>query len=127
MSKISFRRFAGALYAIAVLVMSLRAGEPDKMWWWLIALPFVAWIASPVLGGLWLWRWLSGQVAKTVFLVLLATIAISGFALQWYTMFIGASDAQNALILLFVPLYQWVAVGISFMLGRMLAWVSDRK
>jgi hypothetical protein len=123
----SSRRWAGGLYVIGVLVMSLRAGEPEKLWWWLGALIFVVWISSPVLGGLWLWRLLSRQGAKVLYLLLLAIIAIAGFALQWHTMFIGPSDAQNALILVFVPLYQWVAVGLSFGLSKLLAWVSARE
>lgn len=110
----------------AVFVMCIRAGEPEHAWWWLVMIPFTVWIASPVLGGLWLARRFEREAVRLLFLLLIAIVAMAGFALQWYTMFIGPSDALNALILLFVPLYQWVAVGLSFGLSRMLAWVSDR-
>jgi hypothetical protein len=81
--------------------------------------PFAIWIASPVLGGLYLWRHFCGVGARAVYATLLAVVAIAGFGLQWHTMFIGPPDAQNALILLFIPIYQWMAVGLSFVVCKL--------
>ena len=107
--------------------MVLRAGEPDQLWWWLGALPFVVWVASPVLGGLWLGRLQAEGLARTSFFVVLAMIGFAGYALQWHTLFIGPADAQNALVHLFVPICQWGAVGLSVGLCRLLGRVSADK
>lgn len=122
MTRWSFSRIAGALYLIAVGMLCIRAGEPGDPQWWLMAVPMAAWIASPVVGGLFLGRRFRSGPARILFASLLAVIAVLGFALQWYTMFIGPSDAQNALVLVFVPLYQWVGV----VSGLALAWLLAR-
>lgn len=130
MNRLSLRRWAGVLYVLAVMVLALSAGEPGKLWWWLGALPIVAWISSPILGGLWLVRLLANSMAAASYLALLAIIAIAGYALQWHTMFIGPSDAQNALILVFVPFWQWAAVALILGLCMAVARVfarADRK
>ncbi|OBX18792.1 hypothetical protein A9995_09480 [Erythrobacter sp. QSSC1-22B] len=74
------------------------------------------WIASPVVTALWLAKFVNG-IARKLDLAMIAAIAGFGFYLQWRVMFIGPPDAQNALILLFVPLYQWMAVAVTFVLA----------
>lgn len=109
----SVSRIAGAVYAAGVLVMCIRAGEPEHLWWWLVMLPFAVWIASPVLGGLYLRREVERAPLRFLFAILLAVIGAAGFAAQWHTMFIGPSDGQNAFIFLFVPFYQWAGVALA--------------
>jgi hypothetical protein len=102
------------LYCVAVLVMGIRAGEPSQIWWWIKAIPFLGWVASPVVVGLWLSRLMKSLAARLLFLAALIGIGIYGFADQWHVMFVGPSDAQNALIMIFDPLLQWMAVGLIF-------------
>ena len=118
-ARLSGPRVTALLYALAVAVMGLRAGQPGTLSWWLGALPFLAWCALPVVVGLWVHRWFSG-LARAFYLLAIAAIAGGGFALQWYVMFIGPADAQNALILVFAPLVQWVLVACATALAGLL-------
>ena len=111
------RRSCAALYALAALVLVLRAGEPQNPTWWIGGVVFFLVVASPVVVGLWLARWLKSRVYH-VFCVALAVIAIYGIYLQWRTMFADEPDAQSALVLLFVPFYQAVAVGLAFIVAK---------
>ena len=115
-------RTAAAIYLAAVVVMGIRAGEPGRPWWWLAMIPFAIWIASPVFGGLWFLRRIRNGRARALFAMLLALVAVAGLALEWHTMFIGPADAQNPLILVFVPLYQWVGVFVALAL----TWLATR-
>jgi len=88
--------------------------------WWLVGLGFVLWIASPVIFGLWAARWIRGG-AHIGYIVIVALVAVAGFGLQWHALFIGPSDAQNALALVFGPLYQWIAICGAFAIAWLLA------
>ncbi|WP_145916888.1 hypothetical protein [Erythrobacter sp. QSSC1-22B] len=110
------RSVAAAVYALAAVVLIFRAGEPGDSAWWPSGILFGLWIASPVVTALWLAKFVNG-IARKLDLAMIAAIAGFGFYLQWRVMFIGPPDAQNALILLFVPLYQWMAVAVTFVLA----------
>lgn len=116
-------RWSAALYGLAVLVLGLAAGEPSEAAWWLGAVVFLGWVASPIIGGFLIARALRNKHAFWIAFILIVLIAAVGFADQWYVMFVGPSDAQNALIMIFVPLYQWLAVAcalaVSWVLGRL--------
>lgn len=115
------RRVAAAVYVLAVVVVIFRAGQPGDSAWWPSGILFGVWIASPVVTALWLARFVKG-IVHSLYLVVVAAIASFGFYVQWRVMFIDPSDAQSALILVFAPLYQWVAVAIAFGL----AWIVGR-
>ncbi len=115
-------RSISAVYSMAVLVLGLKAGEPDRMDWWPGGLLMMAMMASPIVLGLLLSRKIGEGAALGFWLFAMAIIAAAGLALQWYTMFIGPSDAQNALVLVIVPVLQWLAVGAAFAL----AWILGR-
>lgn len=108
---ISPARTIGLLYSLAILVMMIRAGTPEYLLWWLGALPFIIWCASPVLAGLRFARKLATGVGYAFYVLTVVAIGVVGFVDQWYVLFIGPSDAQNALVMVFTPLLQWVAVG----------------
>src|SRR5690606_37153078 len=74
--------FAGA-YSVAVLVMGVRAGEPSRIWWWLGAIPFLAWVASPIVVGLWLAEALKALSTRLIFFAALVGVGIYGYADQW--------------------------------------------
>lgn len=122
MSASAVRWSAAALYVLAVLLMGVRAGQPDQAWWWLGEIPFTAWIASPILAGLFFHSRFGNETARLAFAILLAAIAVAGFALQWHVLFIGPSDAQNGLVALFAPLYQWFGV----LLSLALCWLGGK-
>lgn len=116
------RSTAAAVYAVAVVVLIFRAGQPGDPAWWPSGLLFGLWIASPVVTALWLAKFVNG-IARKLDLAMIAAIASFGFYLQWRVMIVDPPDAQSALILLFVPLYQWMAVAAAFAL----AWLVGRS
>ncbi|WP_375290726.1 hypothetical protein [Qipengyuania sp.] len=113
----AIRRSCAALYTLAGLALVLRAGEPQDPAWWIGGLVFFLVVASPVVVGLWLARWLKSHVYH-LFCVTVAAIAVYGFYLQWRTMFAAEPDAQSALVLLFVPFYQAAAVSLAFIVAK---------
>lgn len=124
----AIRRGCAALYAIAALALVLRAGEPQDPGWWIGGLIFFLVVASPILVGLWLARWLKSRVYH-LFCVAVAAIAAYGFYLQWRTMFVAEPDAQSPLVLLFVPFYQGVAVSLAFIVAKIADYYAkpDRR
>ena len=112
-----FMAALAALYAIAALVMGVQAGEPSSIIWWAVAFPFLAWVASPVVVGLSLSRFMSRKLTRAIFVAAVVAIGLYGFLDQWHVMFIGPSDAQNALVMIFDPMLQWVAVGLVFFIA----------
>lgn len=98
------------LAAGALVALMLYAGEPTKLWWWILAIPFGAWIIGPaVLPYLFANRfksipWLS--------YLMLAFIALSGAwaASVYYEAFFVSKSSTAALVMIFVPLYEWAAL-----------------
>ena len=121
-ARVPLTNAAALLYLLAQVLIGVRAGDPTDLWWWLGEVLFLGWCVSPIWAGLWLARRLPGSIPfGGCFLGVLA-IAVIGFAEEWYVLFVGPSDAQNALIMIFAPLLQWVAVGIAVTL----AWMTGR-
>lgn len=107
---------------MAVAVMVVRSIEFTDIW----ALPLFAlltvWGASPIAVGVWRVRHIPGNGLYVACFAALIAIALIGFAEQWRVMFWGPVDALNGVVLLFVPFYQWLMVGLvlalAFVIGR---------
>ena len=85
-----------AAYGVAVAVVILRSGEPQLPRWWVAGLAFFLWGISPICAAVLIRAsWISAAG--------LLVIAVTGFYLY---------SLGDALLFLFVPLYQWVAVGM---------------
>ncbi len=115
-------RAIAVTYVVAILILTIRAGEPGRLEWWLGGSLLIGLMASPIVAGLWVSNKIVGGMAGSLFVAAVACIAVVGFGLQWYTMFMGPSDAQNALVLIVVPILQWLAVGAAFAV----AWFLGR-
>ena len=114
------RRSTALAYLTAAAVLVFAGGSPSEPSFWLFGFVFLLWVASPVIFGLWVARWIRGGV-HFGFLASVILLAVFGFGLQWHTLFIGPSDAQNGLALIFGPLYQWIAICGAFIIARILA------
>ncbi len=98
-----------ALASLGIMVYSADLSHPLL---WLVSLVFGAWVVSPY----WfLFRTLSKGEPNLVRerAVLLLSIGLACFGLSiYYDGFFVHLDAQNGLLFLFIPLWQWVAVGL---------------
>ncbi|HEU5286020.1 MAG TPA: hypothetical protein VFU20_05860 [Sphingomicrobium sp.] len=103
-------------YGLAVLTTMLQAGEPNAFWWWLLFFPFYAWWLAPV--GLPLfYPWPS-------WFITLPIGAMAAYSSHIYErdMFGPGARSTSALIFIFLPIYQWMAVGV--LIG--VAWLTRR-
>lgn len=83
---------------------------------------------SPYPGLAWLSRFfVRPAVSFAIFVVGASCIGVGG-ALAYYDATFVHIDAQNGLVFLFVPLYQWLASLFLFIICRILVWLlpSDR-
>jgi hypothetical protein len=95
---------AGALIALV-----LHAGEPADLSWWPIAIPFTAWIVGPAVIPYFLARRIKRRWFVCLMLVFLA-LSSAGSAFLYYQAFVVSTSSTAALVMIFVPLYQWIAL-----------------
>lgn len=104
-------RFFVLLVAALLVALLLYAGEPTRLSWWPAGLLFAAWVLSPVIVPLVLAR----RFRERPWLVYVMTgfCLLSGILAAWayYDALVLSRSSTAALILIFFPLYQWVAFG----------------
>jgi hypothetical protein len=104
-------RILSVLVAFALGALVFYAGEPSDPRWWLGALPFGLWVIGPAVAPCMIanhksQRWFS----ITMFLYLVVSSIFTGFA--YYDAFFRSRSSTAALTLVFVPLYQWLAIAL---------------
>lgn len=124
----TFRTLFAALTlstALSLVALILYAGEPGDLWWWSLAIPFSLWIIGPAAAP-WLIarrmpaRWASG----VMFAYLIGVAASSAYA--YHDAFFRSQSSTAALIMLFLPLYQWLALGL-VVAGCLIAGALSRR
>ena len=95
-----------AAYAVAIEWISVRAGSPTELWWWLEGIPWLLWIIAPIAVPLLLRmrHWLlTGGVA-----------VLAGYSLYVYeqSMFGPDTSSTSGLVFVFLPLYQWTVTAV---------------
>lgn len=119
-------RILAVTVALVLGALMLYAGEPNNLWWWAGALPFALWVVGPAVAPFWIARhksrpWLS----MIMFLYVIASSIFSG--LVYHDAFFRSKSSTSALVMVFVPLYQWLALVLLLLLylgGR--AWLTRR-
>lgn len=95
---------AGTLAALMLYV-----GEPQASDWWPIAIPLGFWVVGPAIAP-----WIIARLRPKppVILSLLAFLILSSMmaATAYYDAFFTSTSSTAALVLIFVPLYQWGAL-----------------
>ena len=113
--------------ALVLCALMLYAGEPNSLSWWAAALPFAAWIIGPTVAPFLIARrkprpWFS----VTMLLYVIVSSAISGLA--YYDAFFQSKASTAALVMVFIPLYQWLALILLLLLCfGVAAWLSQRR
>ncbi len=109
--------------AAALIALMLYAGEPSRLSWWLLALPFGAWIVGPAAVPYLLARWVRHAWFVHGMLAFLA-LSSAWSATIYYQAFFVSRSSTAALVMIFVPLYQWAALAciglLSIVIGRRL-------
>lgn len=107
------------LGAVATLGFMLYAGEPHRLVWWGLFAVFGAWALLPYLV---LHRRLRGTDGPKLVhgVLLVAALLLTGFGFAVFlSAFFLEPDAQSGLVVLFIPIWQWVGLIIAF-------WVAGR-
>ncbi len=113
------------LAAFASLGIMVYAADLSHPLLWLLSLVFGAWVVSPY------WFLFNTSLKGEPNLVreiavLLLSIGLACFGLSiYYDGFFVHLDAQNGLLFLFIPLWQWVAVGV--VLGGLSFWMNRKR
>ena len=108
-----------AVYAIWVLGIAIRAGNPTELWWWLLEIPFFLWIVAPLALPLLFFRSWFWTVTAAL---------IAGYSIYIYErdMFDPGARSTSALIFIFLPIYQWAVVLALILVGGLIVWSSSR-
>ena len=113
MTPIAVFRALSFAVAIALGALLVYAGEPSHPRWWIGALPFALWIIGPaIVPVLIAARQSSRWFSITMFAYLLVSSTLSGFAYR--DAFFGSQSSTAALAMVFIPLYQWLALILLF-------------
>lgn len=108
--RIRIDRIAFALAAVAALALAalmLALGDPARPGWWPPAAGFFLWAAGPFALPAWAARRRQGWFAATMLTALVAVIAVDAVA---YRAMLRSQSSTAALALLFVPLWEWLAL-----------------
>jgi hypothetical protein len=104
-------RILSVLVAFVLGALVFYAGEPSHLRWWMGALPFALWVIGPAVAPCLIANHRSPQwFSITMFLYLAVSSMFSGFA--YYDAFFLSKSSTAALVLVFIPLYQWLAIAL---------------
>jgi hypothetical protein len=108
-------RSLSIIAAIALGALILHAGEPGNPRWWIGALPFALWIIGPAIAPcLIATRKSPHWFSITMLSYLVVSSTLSGFAYR--EAFFESQSSTAALAMVFIPLYQWLALAILVLL-----------
>jgi hypothetical protein len=110
------------LIAIASnLWFMFQNGDPDSFTWYLIAVPFLMWIALPFAAVYLIWKEAIDNVyTHILFLFTACIISVGGFWIV-YDAFVLHLDPQSGLVFLVLPVLQLIVVAVAYALNVLLS------
>ena len=115
MTLIALFRALSIIVAFALTALVFYAGEPNDPGWWTGALPFALWIIGPAVAPCLIAKPKSSRwFAITMFSYFIVSSLFAGFA--YHDAFFRSKSSTAALVMVFVPLYQWLALAILLLL-----------
>ncbi|WP_447724930.1 hypothetical protein [Sphingomonas koreensis] len=97
--------------AATLIALMLHAGDPGSIDWWWTAIPFGLWIVGPAVLPWGIARIRPRPGVALVMLVFLVASSIMSGSI-YCDAFFRSTSSTAALVLVFVPLLQWVALAI---------------
>lgn len=127
MKIVAVLRNLSVFVTLVLCALVLYAGEPNNLSWWAAALPISLWITGPAVAPFLIARrkpreWFS--VAMLLYVI--ASSIFSGLA--YYDAFFQSKASTAALVMVFIPLYQWLALILLLLLCfGVAAWLRQRR
>ena len=117
------------LLAVAALIaLMLDAGDPQRVSWWVPASLFGLWIVGPAIVPYFLAKRFQHRQWFVYAMTCYFALSCIWSAKIYYQAFFLSASSTSALVLVFVPLYQWAALGcvalLSLGLREVFAWRS---
>jgi hypothetical protein len=112
--------------AVFTLGVMIKAGEGwnQGFAWWLGFFAFGAWAVSPYAAMAVMSLAMKRTLPQSL-VFLLGCLLVTGFGgVVLIDGFYIHHDAQNALLFVFLPIYQWIGVAATFVIGL---WVAKRQ
>lgn len=104
---------------------TLKAGEPEHLWWWALALPMLAWMVSPGAAAYFIAAERRSKPRLFVMVLYFAAFALTA-AVGYYEGLISPQSSTASLITIFLPLYQWGAFLMVLLLLALFEWMMDQ-
>ena len=118
-------RIVTVAVVFGLVALLLWVGQPANLWWWASALPTGAWVVGPAaVPYLLAAKWSRGWVSIVMFTYFAASSALSG--LVYFDAFYRSRSSTAALVLVFIPLYQWCLLAVLLMGCWGVAWLLRR-
>ena len=108
-------RILCALAAAALGALVLHLGQPGHLAWWAGSLPLALWVIGPAVTPCLV---ASRRSPPWFVIAMLAYLAVSSLlsGLAYADAFFRSTSSTAALTLVFIPLYQWVALAVLLLL-----------
>jgi len=95
---------------ITTLGFMIHAGSGNSIGQWFVGIPFAMWAALPFVVVAVLLRRLAGSRRSEIALLVTAVLLSSSSAFFLYQAFIAHLDPQSALVLIFLPMWQFAGL-----------------
>jgi len=113
---------------VALVAIMLRAGAPGELRWWGMAIPFGIWIIGPSVIPYLLARRQKARPRFVAVMVAYLILANSVAAAVYYQAFFVSHASTAGLAMVFVPLYQWIALAVVALAAPIgLAWWERKR
>lgn len=109
-----------AVFCVALLAADVRLGEPEDLWWWLLALIVLAWQSGPVLLAAILVRASRSRAGQFLFLSL--AVAFCAVTADVVVAVLRSTRSTAAVALVFAPLYLYLALLLVVIVAGLLGW-----
>jgi len=105
--------------ALYTSVFMLKMGEPDQLWWWLLACVFFVWLYSPFLLLIIFSIKNKGNIPalRVVFVAMLINSLI-GFYLSYEAFIVSKTDAGGAMFFAVLPMLELVVSSIGIAVAK---------
>ncbi|MAF30036.1 MAG: hypothetical protein CMI50_16460 [Paracoccus sp.] len=118
-------RLAAIVAVVAIVGVCLNAGEPPEHWWWIFALPLMAWMVGPAIAAYAIAKRRPSLTRIATMGIYMAAFMLTS-AVAYYDGLIAPQSSTAGLVTIFLPLYQWGALIAVFLALVAFEWIKGR-